>query len=142
MTDEHPTKDSAAIAPDCCGLNVYRIDAASMTWETSRSGNGKCLLLADMVLNHRLAARDPFEVDADRRGRAAVDRLLAERGVLVPEAATLVAGKPSEEDMGARELRRGGVDGDGGRHQRPAGDGPRPAQPDAIDARSGACRHT
>ncbi len=124
------------------GALYHATTAVLMTWEASRTGNGKRLLLSDMVLNHRLAAREPLQAYVSRRERAVVDLLLAERGVSIQDAAALVAGEPSEDLTGVRELRPSGVAGDGCHHQGSAGDGPPASEPDAIDGRSEACRQT
>ena len=39
--------------------------AAAMAWEAKRTGDARRLLLAQMVLSHRMAARDPLAADAE-----------------------------------------------------------------------------
>jgi len=51
--------------------------AAAMAWEAKRTGDARRLLLAQMVLSHRMAARDPLAADADPTPRLA--ELLTER---------------------------------------------------------------
>jgi acyl-CoA dehydrogenase len=50
--------------------------AAAMAWEAQRSGDARRLLLADLVLRHRLGARDPLAQEPDHS--AVFDRLLSE----------------------------------------------------------------
>jgi len=72
------------------GALYHSTSAVLMTREASGTGDGKRLLLARMVLDHRLTARDPLEAPSDRRERAAADLVLAERAVSLAEAAPLV----------------------------------------------------
>jgi acyl-CoA dehydrogenase len=51
--------------------------AAAMAWEAKRTGDARRLALARMVLEHRLAARDPLAAEAEAAGLLAA--LLTER---------------------------------------------------------------
>ncbi len=50
--------------------------AVAMAWEAERSGDARRLLLADLVLRHRLGARDPLAQEPDRS--APFGKLLSE----------------------------------------------------------------
>ena len=50
--------------------------AVAMAWEAERSGDARRLLLADLVLRHRLSARDPLARETDPS--AQFDKLLSE----------------------------------------------------------------
>jgi len=65
--------------------------AVLLASEAARNGNGKRLLLARMVVDHRLHGNDPMAISADegREGRA-IDLLLSEQRVPLAEAVRLV----------------------------------------------------
>jgi len=65
--------------------------AVLLASEAARNGNGKRLLLARMVVDHRLRGNDPMAISADegREGRA-IDLLLSEQRVPLAEAVRLV----------------------------------------------------
>lgn len=66
--------------------------AALLAWEAAMSGNGKRLLLARMVMDHRLSAKDPIAVAADDDAweARATDLLLEDSRVPLAAAARLV----------------------------------------------------
>lgn len=70
--------DAAEAARLAAGALYHTTTAVLMAWEASRTGDERRSLLADLVLRHRLAGRDPFQARADRQDRAAADLLLAE----------------------------------------------------------------
>lgn len=70
--------DAAEAARLAAGALYHATTAVLMAWEASRTGDERRSLLADLVLRHRLAGRDPFQARADRQDRSAADLLLAE----------------------------------------------------------------
>jgi alkylation response protein AidB-like acyl-CoA dehydrogenase len=64
--------------------------AALMTWEAAKSKNGKRLLLARMILEYRLAPRDPITMPADGCDEKATELLLGDAAVSFEQAARLV----------------------------------------------------
>ncbi|HTO46938.1 MAG TPA: acyl-CoA dehydrogenase family protein, partial [Burkholderiales bacterium] len=62
--------------------------AAAMAWESKRTGDARRLLLAQMVLSHRMAARDPLA--ADPEATPLIAALLAERPLREAELAAAV----------------------------------------------------
>jgi alkylation response protein AidB-like acyl-CoA dehydrogenase len=65
--------------------------AVLLAWEAAASGNGKRLLLARMVVDHRLRENDPMAISADDgRDARAIDLLLSEQRVPLAEALRLV----------------------------------------------------
>ncbi|MFO1109403.1 MAG: acyl-CoA dehydrogenase family protein [Bradyrhizobium sp.] len=72
---------------------LYHITSAVlMTWEASRPGaDARRVLYARLVLDHRLGAEDPLEVDEAAWEREAAKLLLSKRSVALPEAAELLA---------------------------------------------------
>jgi hypothetical protein len=68
----------------------HAASAALLAWESARSGNGKRLLAARMVVDHRLSPQDPMALGDDRGEREAISLLLQEERVPLAEAARLV----------------------------------------------------
>jgi hypothetical protein len=73
--------------------SLYHITSAIlMTWEATRPGaDARRALYARLVLEHRLGAQDPLALDEPASEREALDLLLGERSVSLPEAAALLA---------------------------------------------------
>jgi alkylation response protein AidB-like acyl-CoA dehydrogenase len=73
--------------------SLYHITSAIlMTWEATRPGtDARRALYARLVLEHRLGAQDPLALDEPASEREALDLLLGERSVSLPEAAGLLA---------------------------------------------------
>ena len=73
--------------------SLYHITSAIlMTWEATRPGtDARRALYARLVLEHRLGAQDPLALDEPASERDALDLLLGERSVSLPEAAGLLA---------------------------------------------------
>ena len=75
---------------------LYHVaSAVYLAWEADRihqhRGDARRLLLARLVLDHRLAARDPFALDAGRGEDRIADLLLGETPAPMREIAELVA---------------------------------------------------
>jgi hypothetical protein len=67
------------------------ISAILMTWEASRPGvDARRALYARLVLEHRLGAQDPLALDEPASEHEAIELLLSERSVSLPEAAALL----------------------------------------------------
>jgi len=66
-----------ALARQAAAALYHATTAAAMAWEAKRTGDARRLALARMVLEHRLAARDPLAADA--APAAALAALLEER---------------------------------------------------------------
>jgi hypothetical protein len=64
--------------------------AALLAWEAALSGNGKRLLLARMVMDHRLDAQDPMASGDDEWEKRASELLLQDPRVPLAAAARLV----------------------------------------------------
>jgi alkylation response protein AidB-like acyl-CoA dehydrogenase len=64
--------------------------AVLMVWEAAKTDNGKRLLVAKMVMDHRLTSQDPLAPARNRREEAATERLLDEKPVSLKEAAAIV----------------------------------------------------
>jgi alkylation response protein AidB-like acyl-CoA dehydrogenase len=65
--------------------------AALLAWQGAQTGDGRRLLLARLVLDHRLSARDPLALGEGDWEEAATDLLLADAPVPLDRAAALVA---------------------------------------------------
>jgi hypothetical protein len=87
------------------GALYHATTAALLAWEAARTGDGRRLLVAGLVLDHRLGRPDPLAPAPDGRERAVIDLLLAERAVSTAEAAPLVAAAASERVPVAPALR-------------------------------------
>lgn len=61
--------------------------AVAMAWEAQRTGDARRLLLADLVLRHRLSARDPLAREPDPSDL--FDRLLSEEPMVLAEIPSL-----------------------------------------------------
>src|SRR5262245_56203965 len=77
-----------ALARQAASALYHGTTAAAMAWEAKRTGDARRLLLAQMVLAHRMAARDPLAVDAEPAPLLAA--LLTERPIREAEPATAV----------------------------------------------------
>jgi hypothetical protein len=65
--------------------------AALLAWQGAKAGDGRRLLLARLVLEHRLAARDPLAIADGGWEDEATDLLLAGAPVSIERAAELLA---------------------------------------------------
>jgi len=61
-----------------------------MTWEAAKTGDGKRLLLARMVTDHRLRPLDPMAPGDGTREAAAIESLLDEKPLALSSAARMV----------------------------------------------------
>ena len=64
------------VARQAASALYHATTAAAMAWEAQRSGDARRLLLADLVLRHRLGARDPLAREPDHA--AVFEKLLSE----------------------------------------------------------------
>ena len=91
-------KDAAneADARRATSVLYHAASAVYLAWEADRihqrRGDARRLLLARLVLDHRLAARDPFALEAGRGEDRIADLLLGDAPVSMREAGELVAG--------------------------------------------------
>jgi hypothetical protein len=69
----------------------HAASAALLAWQGARTGDGGRLLLARLVLEHRLAARDPLGAADDDWEDRATDLLLGDASVSIERAADLLA---------------------------------------------------
>ena len=74
---------------------LYHVaSAVAMTWEAhrihARRGDARRLLMAKLVIEHRLHQPDPFAVVESEAQKAIVTHLLGERDVSMDEAGRLV----------------------------------------------------
>jgi acyl-CoA dehydrogenase len=66
---------------------LYHVTSAVlMMWEAAKSGNGKRLLLARMVMDHRLSPQDPLAPRTERAPDPAIELLLSEAPVALSAA--------------------------------------------------------
>ncbi len=74
----------------------HATSAVTLAWEAglvhARRGDARRLLLSRLVLDHRLAARDPFALEAGAREDAFAELLLGDAPVSMARAAELVGG--------------------------------------------------
>ena len=75
---------------------LYHVaSAVTLAWEAARihamRGDARRLLLSRLVIDHRLAAGDPFRLADDQRQRAITELLLSEGAVSMADAGELVA---------------------------------------------------
>jgi acyl-CoA dehydrogenase len=90
-------KDAAneADARRATSVLYHAASAVYLAWEADRihqrRGDARRLLLARLVLDHRLAARDPFALEAGRNEDRIADLLLGDEAVPMRDAAELVA---------------------------------------------------
>ena len=69
---------------------LYNVaSAVLMAWEAAKTGNGKRLLLARMVMDHRLRPHDPMAPDDGAREDAAIELLLDEKPLALASAARI-----------------------------------------------------
>jgi len=72
---------------------LYNLTSAVlMTWEAAKTGNGKRLLLARMVIDHRLRPHDPLAPDDGPHADAAIEMLLDEKPLALASAARVACG--------------------------------------------------
>ena len=70
---------------------LYNVTSAVlMAWEAAKTGNGKRLLLARMVMDHRLRPHDPMAPDDGARENAAIELLLDEKPLALSSVARIV----------------------------------------------------
>jgi acyl-CoA dehydrogenase len=78
-------RDDDTLARQAASALYHATTAAAMAWEAARTGDARRLVLANMVLVHRLAARDPLAAAAEPAELLAA--LLAERPLSHADAA-------------------------------------------------------
>jgi acyl-CoA dehydrogenase len=87
--------DHEAEARRATSLLYHAASAVAFAWEAARihdmRGDARRLLLSRLVIDHRLAEKDPFRLADGAAQRAIADRLLAERAIGMAEAGELVA---------------------------------------------------
>jgi hypothetical protein len=75
-------------------LLYHAASAVALAWEAGRihemRGDARRLLLSQLVIDHRLAAGDPFRLMDDSRQRAITEALLSERAVGMEQASELL----------------------------------------------------
>ena len=74
---------------------LYHVaSAVALAWEAGRihemRGDARRLLLSRMVIDHRVAASDPFRLTDNAQQRAMTDHLLGERAVGMAEVGDLL----------------------------------------------------
>ena len=72
------------------GALYHVTSAVLMTWEAAKTGNGKRLLLARMVIDHRLRPHDPMAPGDGAREAAAIELLLDEKPLALSSAARIL----------------------------------------------------
>jgi len=71
---------------------LYNVTTAVlMAWEAAKTGNGKRLLLARMVMDHRLRPHDPMAPDDGAREDTAIELLLDEKPLALPSAVRIAS---------------------------------------------------
>jgi len=87
--------DNEAEARRATSLLYHVASAVSLTWESGRidamRGDARRLLLARLVLDHRLAASDPFRLTENKTQEAIATQLLGDRDVGMAEVGELVS---------------------------------------------------
>jgi acyl-CoA dehydrogenase len=87
--------DNEAEARRATSLLYHVASAVVLAWEGGRihemRGDARRLLLSRMVIDHRVAARDPFRLTENPVQRAITDHLLGERAVDMAEVGELLA---------------------------------------------------
>ena len=73
--------DSAELARQAASLLYHAVSMAALRWEAVGDGLASRALLADQVLQHRLAPRDPYAIPADESAAC--------RGILHPDSRSL-----------------------------------------------------
>jgi alkylation response protein AidB-like acyl-CoA dehydrogenase len=73
------------------GALYHATSAALMTWEAAKSGDGKRLILAHMVMDHRLSPQDPMAIAEEKSEDPAIDLLLRDTPVPLAHAIGAVA---------------------------------------------------
>jgi acyl-CoA dehydrogenase len=86
--------ENEADARRATGLLYHVASAVALTWEGGRihemRGDARRLLLSRMVIDHRVAATDPFRVTENSAQRAMSDHLLGDRAVGMAEVGELL----------------------------------------------------
>jgi acyl-CoA dehydrogenase len=86
--------DSEVEARRATSVLYHVASAVALTWEGSRihamRGDARRLLLSRLVVDHRLAATDPFELSSDGTERAIASHLLGDRAAGMAEVSELL----------------------------------------------------
>ena len=86
--------DNEADARRATSLLYHVASAVALAWEGGRihemRGDARRLLLSRMVIDHRVAAGDPFRLTENAAQRAITDHLLGERAVGMAEVGELL----------------------------------------------------
>jgi hypothetical protein len=87
--------ESEAEARRATSLLYHVASAVSLAWEAGRihemRGDARRLLLSKLVVEHRLAASDPFRLAENKRDDAIASHLRGERAVSMTEVGELIA---------------------------------------------------
>ena len=87
--------DHEAEARRATSLLYHVASAVALAWEAGRihemRGDARRLLLSRMVIDHRVAASDPFRLTENATQRAMTDLLLGERAVGMAEVGELLS---------------------------------------------------
>src|SRR5207237_9984057 len=86
--------DNEAEARRATSLLYHVASAVALAWEGGRihqmRGDARRLLLSRMVVDHRVAAGDPFRLAENATQRAITDHLLGERNIRMAEVGELL----------------------------------------------------
>jgi hypothetical protein len=86
--------DNEADARRATSVLYHVSSAVALTWEGHRihamRGDARRLLLSRLVIDHRISARDPFELTSDATERAIAGHLLGDRAVGMAEVCDLL----------------------------------------------------
>jgi hypothetical protein len=86
--------ENEAEARRATSLLYHVASAVALTWEGGRihemRGDARRLLLSRMVIDHRVAANDPFRLTENSAQRAITDHLLGDRAVGMSEVGELL----------------------------------------------------
>jgi acyl-CoA dehydrogenase len=86
--------ENEAEARRATSLLYHVASAVALTWEGGRihemRGDARRLLLSRMVIDHRVAANDPFRLAENSAQRAITDHLLSDRAVAMAEVGELL----------------------------------------------------
>ena len=86
--------DNEAEARRATSLLYHVASAVALVWEGGRihamRGDARRLLLSRMVVDHRVSARDPFQLTENATQRATTDHLLGDRAVGMAEVGELL----------------------------------------------------
>lgn len=96
MAEEAARRGDETVARSVSSALYHAVTAALMTWEGAtlgaRGGDARRLLLARMVLDHRLAPRNPLALEDNAFDRAAAPRLIDNEPIAIADAAALLEG--------------------------------------------------